>query len=177
VRICVYCASASSIDPAHVALATQVGEAIAARGWDLVSGGGRVSMMGAVATAVRAGGRHTVGVIPRGITRIEVADEASDELLVVPDMRVRKAEMDARADAFLALPGGIGTLEELLEVWTSRALGMHDKPVVVLDPTGVFSLLRQLVGELAAAGFVRATGLAAISWHTEVAAALDACAG
>lgn len=174
-RVCVYCASSTGIDDAFITLASDVGTAIAARGWDLVSGGGRVSMMGAVAAAVRAGGRHTVGVIPKALTGYEIADGDADELVVVADMRARKAEMDARADAFLALPGGIGTLEELLEVWTSRALGMHAKPVVVLDPTGVLDPLRLLVEGLADARFVRTAGLAAIAWTRSIGAALDAC--
>ena len=172
-----FCSSSRDIDEAHLALATEVGTAIAGRGWDLVTGGGGVSMMGAVARAVRAAGRHTVGVIPAGLVRLEVADDDADELVVVADMRARKGEMDRRADAFLALPGGIGTLEELLEAWTSRALGLHDKPVVVLDPTGVFAPLHALVGELAASGFVRPDAAASLTWATTVAAALDACAG
>jgi len=176
-RICVFCASSDSIDPVHVALATEVGTAIAARGWDLVSGGGRVSMMGAVARAVRAGGRHTVGVIPQGLMGREDADHDADELLVVPDMRTRKAEMDARADGFLTLPGGIGTLEELLEVWTARSLALHHKPGVVLDPDGTLAPLRTLVEGLAAGGFVRQSGLDALTWTAGVDEALDALAG
>src|SRR3982751_4606359 len=138
-RICVFCSSSERIAPEYLELASQVGTAVAARGHDLVSGGGRVSMMGALAGAVRAGGRHTLGVIPTALLGLEVADEDADELLVTADMRERKGRMDAAADAFLALPGGLGTLEELLEVWVSRTLGMHDRPVVVLDPTGVLA--------------------------------------
>ncbi|HEV7209130.1 MAG TPA: TIGR00730 family Rossman fold protein [Mycobacteriales bacterium] len=175
-RLCVFCASSESIDPSYRQLAEQVGTAIALRGWDLVTGGGRVSMMGAVARAVRAGGRHTLGVIPQGLVHREDADSDADELVVVQDMRSRKGLMDARADAFLALPGGIGTLEELLEVWTARSLGLHHKPVVVLDPTGLLRPLRTLVEGLAAQGFVRASGLAALTWATSVDEALDACA-
>jgi uncharacterized protein (TIGR00730 family) len=174
-RLCVYCASSESIDHGFLDLAADVGTAVAARGWDLVSGGGRVSMMGAVARAVRAGGQHTVGVIPDDLVIREEADHEADELLLVANMRDRKAEMDSRADAFLALPGGIGTLEELLEVWTSRALGQHDKPVVVLDPTGVLAPLRHFVDELAQAGFVRQAALDSIRWTTTIPDALDAC--
>jgi uncharacterized protein (TIGR00730 family) len=175
VRICVYCASSESIDHSFIKLARDVGTAIGARGWDLVSGGGRVSMMGAVAQAVRAAGRHTVGVIPDDLVIREEADHGADELLLVGSMRERKAEMDARADAFLALPGGIGTLEELLEVWSSRALLQHRKPVVVLDPTGVLVPLRDLAEGLAAAGFVRQIALETITWTTTIEDALDAC--
>jgi uncharacterized protein (TIGR00730 family) len=176
VRVAVYCASSESIDPVHIALASEVGAALAARGWDLVSGGGRVSMMGAVAAAVRAGGRHTVGVIPQGLMAREDADVDADELLVVADMRARKAEMEARADAFLALPGGIGTLEELFEVWTARSLALHHKPVVICDPTGTYAPLRSALAGLAAAGFVRQLALDTLEWTDTVNAALEACA-
>lgn len=174
-RVCVYCSSSGSIDPRHVALATEVGEAIAARGWDLVSGGGRVSMMGAVAKAVRAGGRHTIGVIPEGLRRFEDEDTDADELVVVPDMRVRKARMEAEADAFLMLPGGIGTLEEFFEAWTGRFLGLHRKPVVVLDPDGVFDSLLVALDDLACGGFVRQAAFDHMVWTGDVASALDAC--
>ena len=99
-------------------------------------------MMGAVAAAARAGGAHTLGVIPQALVGWEVADDDADELVVTPDMRARKATMDERSDAFVALPGGIGTLEELLEIWVARSLGMHAKPVVVLDPDGTYAGLR-----------------------------------
>jgi hypothetical protein len=174
-RVCVYCASSSSIDPRHVALATTVGEAIAARGWNLVSGGGRVSMMGAVAAAVRAGGGHTVGVIPEGLRHFEDEDTDADELVVVPDMRSRKARMEAEADAFVMLPGGIGTLEEFFEAWTARYLGLHDKPVVVLDPDGVFDSLRAALEDLTCAGFVRQSAFDRLVWCASVEVALDAC--
>lgn len=134
--ICVYCSSSEFIDLAYVELAAAVGSEIARRGHGLVSGGGSVSCMGAVARAARAGGAYTVGVIPDALRLREVADVDADELVVTSDMRTRKAEMDRRADGFLVLPGGLGTLEELLEIWTSRTLGMHTKPVVVLDPGG-----------------------------------------
>jgi uncharacterized protein (TIGR00730 family) len=175
-RVCVYCASSSTIDPRHVELATAVGAAIAGRGWDLVSGGGRVSMMGAVAAAVRAGGGHTIGVIPEGLRRFEDEDTDADELVVVADMRTRKARMEAEADAFIMLPGGIGTLEEFFEAWTARSLGMHDKPVVVLDPDDVFASLRVALEDLRAQQFVRSSALAVLDWAATVDAALDACA-
>jgi uncharacterized protein (TIGR00730 family) len=173
-RICVYCSSSERIDPAFARLAREVGTELARRGHDLVSGGGRVSMMGEVARAVRAGGRHTLGVIPRALTELEVADLAADELVVTADMRERKSRMDQAADAFLALPGGLGTLEELLEVWVARSLGMHDRPVVVLDPTGVYAPLHQLMNRLQAAGFVHAGAADAVSWTGTVGEALDA---
>jgi uncharacterized protein (TIGR00730 family) len=171
--ICVYCASSSNIPDRYVDLATAVGAGIAARGWQLVSGGGSVSMMGAVARAVRAAGGHTTGVIPRALVQMEVADHDADELIITDDMRARKGLMDDRADAFLALPGGIGTLEELMEVWTARCLGMHDKPVVGLDPWGDFALLREQVRHWEQQGFVGAAAVAELRWTTEVEQALD----
>ncbi len=158
-RICVYCSSSESIRAEHVELATEVGARLAADGHALVSGGGRVSMMGAVARAARAGGAHTLGVIPEHLVPLEVADVEADELVVVDTMRERKRVMDEHSDAFLALPGGIGTLEELFEVWTAGSLGMHDKPVVVLDPGGVFAPLWEHLERLCADGFVRRAAL------------------
>ena len=173
-RVCVFCSSSERIHPAHVELAREVGLELARRGHDLVSGGGRVSMMGSVARAVRDGGRHTLGVIPEALVGLEVADVDADELVVTADMRERKGRMDAAADAFVALPGGIGTLEELLEVWVAGTLGIHDKPVVVLDPGGVLAGLRDLVDKLVAQGFVRPQAAAGAVWTSTVAEALDA---
>ncbi|RKS72453.1 hypothetical protein CLV35_2697 [Motilibacter peucedani] len=172
--ICVFCASGEAIDESYKELAAAVGAGIAARGHSLVSGGGRVSMMGRVAAAARAGGAHTLGVIPRALHDIEVGDDDADELVVTDSMRQRKAVMDARSDAFLALPGGIGTLEELLEVWVARSLGMHAKPVVVLDPDGTYAGLREQVEALTARRFVRAEAAAAVAWVSDVEAAFDA---
>ena len=171
--ICVFCASSERIPQRYVDLAADVGTELARRGHTLVSGGGSVSCMGAVARAARAGGAHTVGVIPEGLLQWEVADEEADELIVTTDMRVRKGEMDRRADAFLTLPGGLGTLEELLEIWTGRLLRMHDKPVVVLDPDGVFVPLREQVDALVVTGFARDEVHDAVVWATEVADAFD----
>jgi uncharacterized protein (TIGR00730 family) len=176
-RICVYCASIETIPAHYPELAAAVGRAIAARGWELVSGGGRRSMMGAVAVAARAGGARTTGVIPRSMVDREWADHDSDELLVVDTMRERKALMEAHADAFLALPGGVGTCEELFEVWTSGYLGLHDRPVVLLDPDGHYTGLLEWVRGLTARGFVQQAALDRLVVAADVAAALDACAG
>src|SRR5215212_8611841 len=121
--ICVFCSSSERIHRRYLDLAAEVGSELARRGHALVSGGGSVSCMGAVARAARAGGAYTTGVIPRALLDKEVADGEADELVVTDTMRERKAEMDRRADAFLALPGGIGTLEELIEIWVARTLG------------------------------------------------------
>jgi uncharacterized protein (TIGR00730 family) len=145
---------------------------VARRGWTLVSGGGSVSCMGELARAARAGGTRTVGIVPRALVDLEVADHDADELVVTDDMRARKGEMERRSDAFLALPGGIGTLEELLEVWVARTLGLHAKPVVVLDPDGVYAPLREQIDRLVAEGFVRAQARDELHWTTGVQGAL-----
>jgi uncharacterized protein (TIGR00730 family) len=169
----VYCASSERIESRYVDLADAVGTELAARGHSLVSGGGSVSCMGAVARAARRGGAYTVGVIPQALVDLEVADSDADELVVTQDMRDRKREMDVRSDAFLALPGGIGTLEELFEIWVSRSLGMHDKPLVVLDPDDVFGLLRAQVEDLVLRGFARPSVRDALVWTTDVHTAFD----
>jgi uncharacterized protein (TIGR00730 family) len=172
--IAVYCASVTRIDPSYLALAAAVGTAIGERRHVLVTGGGSVAMMGAVGRAARAAGGHTVGVIPRHLVMMEVADHDSDELVLVDTMRERKAEMDRRADAFLVLPGGIGTLEEFFEVWTAASLGMHAKPVVVLDPDGFYAPLWAWLEDLEGRGFVRRTALDTLLLAGTVAAALTA---
>ena len=161
--VCVYCSSSLTIDPRYVELADEVGTRLAAGGHSLVSGGGRVSMMGAVARAARAGGAKTVGVIPQHLMPLEVADSDADELIVVDTMRERKRVMDERSQAFLALPGGIGTLEELFEMWTSRSLDMHAKPVAVLDPDGLYDPLWGWLDDLVGRGFVRRAALDALA--------------
>jgi uncharacterized protein (TIGR00730 family) len=174
--VCVYCASIEGIAAENRELAAAVGRGIAERGWQLVSGGGRHSMMGAVGLAARLGGARTVGVIPRALVDREWADHDSDELLLVDNMRERKALMEAHSDAFLALPGGVGTCEELFEVWTSGYLGMHAKPVVLLDPYGHYTGLLEWVRGLGESGFVVPAALERLVVTTSVDAALDACA-
>lgn len=171
--VCVFCASSSRIDRRHLELAEQAGAELARRGHSLVSGGAQVSCMGAVARAARAGGARTVGVIPESLVSVEISDEDNHELVITPDMRSRKGEMDRRSDAFLVLPGGIGTLEELFEIWTARVLGMHDKPLVILDPYGVYDPLRELMVELSDQGFARPKIFDAIGWTGSVTEAFD----
>jgi uncharacterized protein (TIGR00730 family) len=171
--ICVFCSSAEGIDPAFFELAADVGKRLAADGHSLVSGGGSVSMMGALARAAREGGANTTGVIPSHLIPYEVADIEADELVVVDTMRERKRVMDERADAFLALPGGLGTLEELFEIWTSGSLGMHTKPVLALDPAGFFDPLWEYLPALRDRGFVRDAALRRL----EVVATVDEAFG
>lgn len=172
-NICVFCSSSQRIDRKYLDLADEVGTVLAARGHTLVSGGAIVSCMGAVARAVRRGGGRTIGVIPQMLVDIEIADTESDELIVTTDMRERKGLMDAKSDAFLVLPGGIGTLEELFEIWTTRVLGAHDRPLVLLDPWGLYEPLRDLVQGMYDAGFTRPGVFDAISWTTTVAEAFE----
>jgi uncharacterized protein (TIGR00730 family) len=172
--ICVYCASGPT-DPDLLALAAELGEAIARRGWTLVWGGGNVSAMGAVATAARARGGRTVGVIPQTLVRREVADHDADELVVTDTMRERKQIMEDRADAFITLPGGIGTLEEFFEAWTGGYLGMHDKPVVLLDPAGHYDGLRTWLDGLVRSGYVSANAMKRLIVTSTVDDALNAC--
>jgi hypothetical protein len=160
VNVCVFCASSERIDPRYVLLAEQVGARLAKGGHTLVSGGARLSMMGAVARAARAGGARTVGVMPQVLIDIEIGDTESSELIVVDTMRERKRLMDSRADAFVALPGGIGTFEELFEVWTAGSIGLHDKPVFVLDPDDFYRPLWTYLDSLVERGFVRPAALA-----------------
>lgn len=175
--ICVFCASSDDIPAHYVDLAAEVGAEIARRGHALVTGGGSVSCMGAVARAARAGGATTIGVIPRSLLDREIADHDAEELVVCDTMRERKAEMDARSDAFITLPGGIGTLEELLEIWTARTLGMHDKPVVVCDPDDAFAPLRAQIDQLVARGFARPEINDALVWCTTAAEAVTLAEG
>ncbi len=172
--IAVYCASSTRIAPEHLELAAAVGTELARRGHTLVTGGGSVSMMGAVGRAAREAGGHTVGVIPDALVMLEVADRDSDELVLVGTMRERKREMDDRADAFVVLPGGIGTLEEFFEVWTAASLGMHAKPVVVLDPDGFYAPLWAWLEDLERRGFVRRAALDALVLARTVPDALTA---
>ena len=171
--VCVYCASSTRIASSYVELAAEVGTVLARRGHSLVSGGGDLSCMGAVARAARAGGARTVGVIPQALLELEVGDQAADELLVVDDMRTRKGLMDSRSDAFLTLPGGLGTLEELTEVWVARFLGMHVKPVVALDLDGLYAPLRAQVALMVERGFVRPQAAATLQWASSVEDAFD----
>ena len=173
--VCVYC-SAGPRHPELLDLAHRVGAAIAQRGWTLVSGGGNISAMGAVAAGARAGGGHTVGVIPKALVHRELADTEADELLVTDTMRQRKQVMEDRSDAFLALPGGIGTLEELFETWTAGYLGMHDKPVVLLDPDGHYDGLRTWLAGLVDTGYVTQSALDRLVVAGDVESALTLCA-
>ena len=171
--ICVFCASSSTLDRKWLDLAADTGAEIAARGHTLVSGGGRVGMMGAVADGARAGGAHTLGIIPQSLVDLEVADLNADELIVTDDMGTRKNLMLERSDAFITLPGGLGTMDELFEVWTTATLDLHTRPLVLLDPEGFYDGLLAWLAELASTAFVRREALDRLVVTRSIGAALD----
>jgi hypothetical protein len=171
--VCVFCASSSNLEQRWLDLAARTGRELAARGHSLVSGGGRVGMMGALADGARSGGAHTLGVIPQSLVDLEVADTAADELIVTGDMGVRKNLMIERSDAFITLPGGLGTLDELFEVWTTATLDVHRKPIVLLDPDGFYDDLLAWLGKLADTAFVRRAALEQITVAGSIPAAFD----
>lgn len=171
-RIAVYCSSSPLIDQKFIDLSYELGSAIARSGAELVSGGGHISSMGAVARGARSEGGKTIGIIPQKLVDIEFADHDSDELVVVDTMRNRKGKIEELADAFIALPGGLGTLEELIEIWVGRYLGFHQKPIIILDPYGVYAKLHELVIELEGAHFVKEGMRDLVLWATTIEEAL-----
>ena len=152
--LCVYCGSRPGTDPAFADAARFVGDWIGRHGGQLVYGGGRNGLMGLVARATLDAGGRVVGVIPRALVEREWANQDCTELLIVDTMHERKREMAERADAFLALPGGIGTFEEFFEVWTWRQLGYHDKPVGLLNVNGYYDGLLQFLAQSVAQQFM-----------------------
>lgn len=154
-HVCVFCGSSRGARPIYAEAARRVGRALARAGLGLVYGGGRIGLMGEVADAVLAAGGRVVGVIPEALALKEVAHEGVSELIVVPGMHERKALMAARSDAFLTLPGGIGTFEEFFEILTWAALGLHNKPIGLLNVGGYFDPLLGLLGHAVSEAFVR----------------------
>ena len=152
--ICVYCGSRPGENPLFADAARAVGQWIGERGGQLVYGGGRSGLMGTVAEAARTAGARVVGVIPQMLVDQEHANHACDELHIVDTMHERKALMAERSDAFLALPGGIGTFEELFEVWTWRQLGYHDKPIGVLNVANYYDTLLDFLRRSVDSGFM-----------------------
>ncbi len=169
--LCVYCGSARGNHPDYLALATAFGHELAKRGIALVYGGGKVGLMGTVADAVLAGGGKAIGVIPRQLVELEVAHPGLSELLVVETMHQRKTRMYELSDAFVALPGGFGTLDEMFEMLTWAQLGLHRYPCAFLDVKGYYRHLRQMVEHMVDEGFVKA-GQRDSLWFGESAADL-----
>ena len=157
--ICVYCSSSDRLDAKYYAAAEALGRALAARGWGLVYGGGKVGLMGALARTVKAGGGRVVGVIPQFMCDKELAYDEADELVTVITMRERKMLMEARADAFVALPGGWGTLEEIMEILTLRQLDVIRKPCVFLNQDGFYDELFRFFGKMVDERFNKPTNL------------------
>jgi uncharacterized protein (TIGR00730 family) len=154
-RIAVYCGSADGIDPAYRAEATALGTAIAEAGWGLVYGGASVGLMGAVADAALAGGTEVIGVLPEVLAGREIAHTGLTRLETVATMHKRKARMVALADAFVILPGGYGTLDELLEIVTWSQLRLHAKPCIVVNTAGYWDGLLSFLDGIVAAGFLK----------------------
>jgi uncharacterized protein (TIGR00730 family) len=152
--ICVYCGSSPRFDPAYEPAAVALGLALAKAGIDLVYGGGSVGIMGLVARSVLAGGGHVTGIIPDFLRAANDLRDDIQECIVVPDMHTRKRLMFERSDAFVALPGGVGTLEELVEQLTWVQLGRHSKPVVIADIFGFWQPLLALFAHMRQNGFI-----------------------
>ena len=153
--LCVFCGSSAGVRPDYLDAARALGRAAAERGIGIIYGGARVGLMGALADATLAAGGSVTGVIPRALVDREVAHEGLTHLHVVASMHERKATMASLADAFVALPGGIGTLEELFEVWTWAHLGVHAKPCAVLDVADFWRPLLDALDRMTAEGFIR----------------------
>ncbi|HKY90275.1 MAG TPA: TIGR00730 family Rossman fold protein [Nevskiaceae bacterium] len=154
-RICVFCGSSPGRHPDYLVAADALGRAIAARGLGLVYGGASVGLMGTIADAARGAGGEVIGVMPQALVDREVAHRGLSDLRVVGSMHERKALMAELSDAFVALPGGIGTMEELFEVWTWSQLGDHAKPCALLDVRGYYDPLLRFLDHSVAEGFLR----------------------
>ena len=165
--ICVYCGSRPGGDPLFTTAAQAVGRWIGEHGGQLVYGGGRSGLMGEVAQATRQAGGRVVGVIPQALVDKELANHACDELHIVQTMHERKAIMAERSDAFIALPGGIGTFEELFEVWTWRQLGYHDKPIGLLNVDGYYDGMLGFLDTSVQSGFMGDWQMSLISTDTD----------
>jgi uncharacterized protein (TIGR00730 family) len=153
-RLAVYCGSSMGVDPAFAETARALGQAMAARGIGLVYGGGRLGLMGVIADAVMEAGGEAHGVIPQALVDLEVAHTGLTELHFVANMHERKAKMTDLCDAFVAIPGGIGTLDELFEAWSWNALGYHAKPFALLNVGGFWDGMIAFLDHVTASGFM-----------------------
>ncbi len=171
--VCVFCGSNPGADPAYAAAASTVGATLATRGIRVVLGGGRVGLMGALADATLAAGGEIVGVIPHQLVALEIGHIGVEDLRVVESMHERKALMADLADAFIALPGGIGTFEELFEVYTWAQLGLHRKPLGLLDVAGYYAPLAAFLDHAVTQRFVRAETRALLAHDDDLGALLE----
>ena len=174
-RVCAYCGSSRGTDPAYAEAAEALAAELVRRGIGLVYGGGSVGLMGVIADSVLARGGEVIGVIPRFLHRREIMHEGVTDLRVVESMHERKALMADLSDGFVALPGGIGTLEETFEAMTWTQLGIHTKPVGLLDVGDFWAPVQELLARAVADGFLR-PDVAAVPYHTEPGPLLDALA-
>ncbi|MEY3325976.1 MAG: hypothetical protein RL694_863 [Actinomycetota bacterium] len=172
-KIAVYCASSTAVSPENLQLGFNLGAAIAQQGHELVWGGGAISVMGEVAKGARQFGGKTIGVIPERLMNVEFIDHDSSELHVVADMRERKGLIERLSNGFIALPGGIGTLEEFFEIWVGRYLGFHNKPIAVLDPSSVYQTLRIALDDLTTRNFMKPGQHELVKWCSEITEALN----
>lgn len=172
-RICVFCGSSMGAKPAYAETARAMGTLIAQRGLGLVYGGGEVGLMGVIANAALAAGGEVIGVIPEALMRMEVGHPRLTELHVVATMHERKAMMAELSDGFIAMPGGIGTLEELFEIWTWGQLGIHPKPLGFLDVAGYYQTLHAFLDHMVTEGFVKDRHRAMTAVETDPATLLD----
>ena len=175
--VCVFCGARDGTAPAYRALAADTGRRVAARGWTVVYGGGDVGLMGALAGGALEAGGKVVGIIPRALLREERGKHEITRLEVVDTMAVRKERMIALADVFLALPGGLGTLDELFEVLTLRQIGLHRKPIGILDHAGYFASLLAAIEGMADHGFVAREHIDHLLVMDSVEPLLEALAG
>ncbi len=171
-RICVFCGSMYGENPHYAAAASSLGLAIAKRGFSLVYGGGNIGLMGVLAESAMSAGGTVIGIIPERLFAMVDQPELT-ELLVVRDMHERKALMQEKADAFIALPGGIGTMEELFEVWSWRYIGYHHKPVGILDVDGFYAHLKVLLEHMVKEGFVKREIFEDLIWEDNAERLLD----
>ena len=171
--ICVYCGSSPGSDPSFLQAAREVGTLLAKRGITLVYGGGNTGLMGALADATLAAGGHVVGVIPDHLVRMEVGHKGLTELHVVATMHERKAMMARLADGLLALPGGIGTLEEIIEAFVWMQLGLHAKPCALLNVNGYYNPLLKFLTHMTESRFLHAEQLSQLIVARDPAEALD----
>ncbi|HEU5320024.1 MAG TPA: TIGR00730 family Rossman fold protein [Methylomirabilota bacterium] len=176
-RICVFCGSSAGVRPEYAEAAREVAAELVGRGLGLVYGGGAVGLMGVLADAALAAGGEVIGVIPRPLASRELAHAGLTELHVVASMHERKATMARLVDGFVALPGGLGTLEETLEILTWAQLGIHTKPVGVLNVGGYYDGLRRFLRHAVAEGFVRPQYAALLLFAERPAQMLDRLAG
>ena len=172
-RVCVFCGSNSGSDGAYAEAARDLGRLFAREGIALVYGGGSVGLMGELADSVLASGGEAIGVIPHALWAREVGHRGLTDIRIVDTMHERKAMMADLADAFIALPGGLGTLEEIFEIWTWAQLGLHQKPVGFLDIDGFYAPLMQFLDRAVAARFVRAEHRAIALIEKDAATLLD----